>query len=420
MICCDGTWQKSDSRYVSNVEKIARAVAPVGHAGEMQIVYYERGVGSTGSRVERLLAGAFGIGLDDNILDCYRYLALNYCPGDRITVFGFSRGAYTARSLVGMIAYVGLLRPDGVARDRLPIAMRVYRGRPPRGTEPAAQHLAEHAGLRKYCHGPDEVPIDMLGVFDTVGALGIPGIARSKYRFHDVDLTSRVRRARQALALAERRRLFAPCLWGGWHRDIRQVWFDGVHLDVGGGYENCFYSDKSLLWMAGEAAQRGRLTESVQPGRPVQAGDYDDYRGLKFDWSRLDSGLCRVGAVEHDSLKFGYRVANAVGLVRGLWARMRPGIEPLFIKGWRTLAPTVDTPTSPDGRAYDVRIEADAAARGINPNEKRWLDEVSAIVGAPPTPGTVDRDGILHNLFVSAPTFESLRSAHGDRAGGQS
>ncbi|MGV7807563.1 phospholipase effector Tle1 domain-containing protein, partial [Mycobacterium kansasii] len=87
---------------------------------------------------------------------------------------------------------------------------------------------------------------------------------------------------RQALALAERRRPFAPCLWGGAHRDIRQVWFDGVHLDVGGGYENSYYSDRSLLWMVGEVSQRGRLRESVRPDVDVRPEDYDDYPGLRF------------------------------------------------------------------------------------------------------------------------------------------
>ena len=123
VVCCDGTWKNSDDRYVSNVEKIARSIAPRGFDGETQIVHYARGVGSTGSWIERIVAGAFGVGLDDAIVDCYRFLALNYEPGDRIFVFGFSRGAYTARSLCGMIAHVGLLTPMGVAEGQLPTAM---------------------------------------------------------------------------------------------------------------------------------------------------------------------------------------------------------------------------------------------------------------------------------------------------------
>ncbi|KXO99097.1 hypothetical protein AXK60_10930 [Tsukamurella pseudospumae] len=408
MICCDGTWQRSDSRYVSNVEKIARSVAPVGHDGAPQIVFYQRGVGSAGSRMERLLAGAVGIGLDDNILDCYYFLALNYAPGDRISVFGFSRGAYTARSLVGMIDYAGLLRPDGLAKDRLPAAMALYRSRPAPNTAAPPGHRAALDEQRGYCHDPGTVVIDTLGVFDTVGALGVPGIGRAKYRFHNVDLTPKVCRARQALALAERRRIFTPCLWGGEHRDIRQVWFDGVHLDVGGGYENSYYSDRALFWMIGEAAQRGRLRESVRPGLPIRPEDYDDYPGLRFDWSRLEPGICSTGPVEHDSLGPGYRIINALAIIRGVWSRRRPGTEPVFVGGWRTMAPTVDARS---GRAYDVRIERGAAQRAINPNERRWVDQVRRILRLPgDARGTVDPP-VLENLYATAPDFAELSTA---------
>lgn len=408
VVCCDGTWQKSDNRYVSNVEKIARAVAPVGHDGETQFVHYQRGVGSSGSRIERLLAGAFGIGLDDNLLECYYFLALNYSPGDRISVFGFSRGAYTARSLVGMISYVGLLRPDGVARDLLPKAMQVYRGRPAAGATAPQKHMDEKAVVAEFCQDPDDVAVDFLGVFDTVGALGVPGIPRKKYEFHDVTLSAKVSRARQALALAERRRVFAPCLWGGWHRDIRQVWFDGVHCDVGGGYPNCFYSDRSLLWMVGEAAQRGRLKASVHENVTATPADYDDYAGLKFDWSRFEPGLCRVSAVENDSMSPLYRVTNAVAVIRGLWRRAKPGVQPAFVGGWRNLSPSVDIPATPEGRAYDVRIDRGAGRRSINPNMARWVAEVTGVLTATAQPSRSAVLTTLENLYVTPPGFRAL------------
>ncbi|WP_086010337.1 DUF2235 domain-containing protein [Tsukamurella sp. 1534] len=412
VVCCDGTWQKADNEYVSNVEKIARAVAPVGHAGEPQIVYYQRGVGSTGSRIERLLAGAVGIGLDDKILDCYYFLALNYRPGDRISVFGFSRGAYTARSLIGMISYVGLLRHDALAGDHLRRANTVYRGRPARDAKPdakrdAAQEAAR-AEVRTHCYDAGVVRFDMLGVFDTVGALGVPGVTLAKYRFHDVDLSDQVSRARQALALGERRRVFEPCLWGGEHRDIRQVWFDGVHLDVGGGYENCYYSDRSLLWMIGEAEQAGRLTASADAASAGSRAGFDDYPGLRFDWSQIGPGLCTLGVPKHDSLKFGYRVANVLGRIRGLFHPARRGAEPPFVGGWRTLAPTVDTPKSPNGRAYDVRIESRAGAAAANPNVQRWLDEVKGVLEAAGDPAELEH---LGNLYVTVPDAAELSAA---------
>lgn len=408
VICCDGTWRKPDNKHVSNVEKIARGVAPVGHAGEPQIVYYQRGVGSAGSRIERVLAGAFGFGLDANILDCYCFLALNYEPGDRISVFGFSRGAYTARSLIGMISHVGLLTPDGVAQDKLPEAMSVYRSRPP-GEKRDPKHDADLAKLEPYCYDEGVVTIDNLGVFDTVGALGLPGIAREKYRFHDVELSPKVNRARQALALAERRRPFAPCLWGGAHRDIRQVWFDGVHLDVGGGYENSYYSDRSLLWMVGEVSQRGRLRESVRPKLDVRPEDYDDYPGLRFDWSMLGPGLCSTGPVENDSLGFGYRIANALAKIRDLWSRPGPGVVPVFAGGWRTMAPTAPSVNDPHGRAYDVHLERSAAQRGINPNTATWVAEVRGALSLKPDGSTGPADlHALDSLYTDVPTFAAL------------
>ena len=364
VVCCDGTWKNADDKYVSNVEKLARSVAPVGFDGETQIVHYTRGVGSTGSRIERILAGAFGFGLDDAIIDCYRFLALNYEPGDHVFVFGFSRGAYTARSLCGMIAHVGLLTPMGVAMGQLPAAMDLYRNRPQakNPTQLPPEDPAHEEALRRldeHSHGRSEVAVEFLGVFDTVGALGIPGIARSKYKFHDVTLSSMVRCARQALAISERRRVFAPCLWGGTHDDIRQVWFDGVHSDVGGGYENCYYSDKSLLWMAAEATSRadgGRI-------------------GMAIDWQRLAATLCRddESVAEHNSLTPLYRITNVFSALRDSVRRTVKPYVPLFADGWRNFAPTVAVPGVGYAPACDVRLERSALKRAENPNMEPWF-----------------------------------------------
>ncbi|MGV9859870.1 T6SS phospholipase effector Tle1-like catalytic domain-containing protein [Gordonia sp. NPDC003425] len=403
VVCCDGTWKNSDDPNVSNIEKIARSIAPTGYDGESQIVHYSRGVGAGGSRVERLLGGAFGLGLDTAIVECYRFLALNYEPGDRVFVFGFSRGAYTARSLCGMIAHVGLLTPMGVAQGELPVAMTVYRNRP-RAKDPTQpppvdpKHEKDLADLKAHCQPDDQVWIEFLGVFDTVGALGIPGLARSKYKFHDVTLSAKVRCARQALAIAERRRIFAPCLWGGHHLDIKQVWFDGVHSDVGGGYSNCYYSDKTLLWMAREAAGTGQ---------------YGIRAGMVFDWERLSTKLCRPdeSVVEHNSMTPGYRIANILGLIGARFRRHIAPYVPVFVRGWRMFAPTVAIPGSGIARAYDVHVEGSAARRGVNPNMQVWFDEVRTLGGDP------------DQLLVSAPTLAeadgempasaSVSAAHG-------
>ena len=353
IVCCDGTWKRADDKNVSNIERIARAIEPVSDAGAPQIVYYSSGVGTGGSRLERLLGGAFGIGLEAGIVDAYRFLALNYRPGDDIYVFGFSRGAYTARSMIGMINAVGLLTPEGVAANKLPDAMALYRAR---GNGTDAERAERIRAFREGCHPAAAVPIRFLGVFDTVGALGVPGFSGRKYRFHDVHLSDNVLRARQALALAERRRIFAPCLWGGTHPDMQQWWFDGAHTDVGGGYPESAIADETLRWMVTEAHRSG----------------------LRFDLRRIRPSLHPEPVVAHNSMSRGYRFINlAKALAAHLTPRSRRPAVPMFLRGWRYPNPVVDT-----GRAFWTPIARSAYDRLLeppprwpaNPNVLHWLE----------------------------------------------
>lgn len=264
VVCCDGTWNRGDADTVTNIEKIARTIEsdPERTGGVSQQVLYLAGVGTAGYRADRILGGAFGLGLFANVKTAYRWLALNYEPGDEIFVFGFSRGAYTARSLAGMIGRIGLLTGEALVEGRLGEACERYQLRAtpkPEWSEPAAFK-------REFCH--DVTPIRFLGVFDTVGALGVPGAVRGQHQFHDVRLGSSVATARQAVAIDEPRMKFEPCLWEqpvpAWDDDrIRQVWFEGAHSDVGGGYGSgeCGLSDVALLWMAGEAQAAGLVLD---------------------------------------------------------------------------------------------------------------------------------------------------------------
>lgn len=254
VLCCDGTWNSPVNASVSNIEKIARSVRTgIGPDGVQQMMFSVDGVGAQGYLVDRLLGGAFGYGLTRNVVAGYRHLALNYEPGDEIYVFGFSRGAYTARSIVGMVATVGLLTRDALARDHLCDAEQVYRVRD------REQRAARAAAFRaEHCH--DHVPVAFLGVFDTVGALGVPGLSRRRSRFHDLRLSTDVECARQALAIDDRRITFEPCLWDvpvSMASRVKQVWFPGGHSDVGGGARARALSDTALLWMVGEAIARG-------------------------------------------------------------------------------------------------------------------------------------------------------------------
>ncbi len=293
VICCDGTWNRPDSANVTNIEKIARTVQTdlTATGGVQQLVFYLRGVGGAGYKTDRLLGGAFGFGLFDNVLAGYRFLALNYEDGDEIFIFGFSRGAYTARSLAGMVSKVGLLTRRALIDEKLPEAVARYKQVDPSGGK-TGQSPAEFK--HDYCHA--DTPIHFLGVFDTVGALGVPGAISKGHQFHDVRLGASVKCARQALAADEPRMKFEPCLWevGDCGQDdprVKQVWFEGCHSDVGGGYAESGLSDTALLWMLSEANKHG----------------------LAFDTRLLKHYLAGgASAVRHDPMKTIFRILDLV------------------------------------------------------------------------------------------------------------
>jgi uncharacterized protein (DUF2235 family) len=267
VLCCDGTWNTADQKCPTNVTKMALGVAERGDDGLEQCVYYHSGVGT--SRRERISGGAFGVGLSRNVQDTYRFVVENYEPGDELFFFGFSRGAFTARSAVGLVRNSGILRPRYA--DRVPQAYALYRDRRthPRGTD--AQLFR-----RSYSY---ETRIRFVGVWDTVGALGIPlsgggavDAANRRWQFHDTDLSTSVDAAFQALAIDEKRRPFEPTLWqqqpDAVGQRLEQVWFAGVHSDVGGGYPEGALADVALMWMVSRAESCG-LTFRDQAFPPV-------------------------------------------------------------------------------------------------------------------------------------------------------
>jgi uncharacterized protein (DUF2235 family) len=192
------------------------------------------------------------------VKDTYRFIVENFQPEDELFFFGFSRGAFTARSTAGLVRNAGVLRPE--CADRLDQAYALYRDRTahPRGTE-------SQLFRRSYSH---ETRIRFLGAWDTVGALGIPlnglrwvNAFNRRWQFHDTDLSTRVDAAFQALAIDEQRRPFEPALWrqqkDAQDQRLEQVWFAGVHCDVGGGYADAALADVALLWMADRARSCG-------------------------------------------------------------------------------------------------------------------------------------------------------------------
>ena len=252
VVCSDGTWNTPESKDFTNVVKMARAIRPKDSHDVEQVVFYDWGVG-TDKGTDKWRGGAFGKGIDKNIRDAYRFLIHNYSPGDQLFFFGFSRGAYTVRSLVGLIRNCGLLKKSHA--HLIPRAYKMYRSR----SKPDA--ASAHRFRRAYSR---TLKVKFLGVWDTVGALGIPlGIFgrrnERKYSFHDTRISAIVERAYHALAIDEKRKPFAPTIWKTkpGRKNSGQAWFAGVHSDVGGGYPDTGLSYKALVWMVQKAAACG-------------------------------------------------------------------------------------------------------------------------------------------------------------------
>ena len=290
IICCDGTWNVPGQEHPTNVVKTARAILPEAHDGTSQVVFYDAGVG-TGGLVDHLRGGGFGKGIIKNVEDAYRFLIHNYAPGDQVYFFGFSRGAYTARSTVGLIRNCGLLEKEH--GDRVQEAIMLYRRR---DDGPDSQ-----AGLdfrRAYSR---DIEIEFLGVWDTVGALGIPlrgltRLTRGHHQFHDVRLTRIVRRAYQALAIDEQRFPFRPSLWQVEPRDdqdVEQVWFAGAHSDVGGGYEEEGLAGVAFHWMMQKAQAAGLEFDNRYVAANVQAVPLDHLHNSRKLFYRLSPPFTR-------------------------------------------------------------------------------------------------------------------------------
>ena len=261
VICADGTWNDPEDENPTNVLRMARAVKPIAEHNTKQVVFYDWGVGSYYAKVR---GGAVGFGIMKNIQDGYRFIVQNYNPGDEILLFGFSRGAYTVRCLNGLLNSCGILKRTNA--KHIPKAFDFYKKR---GAKPSSQAAKDWRKAHSY--GTDRGAVDFIGVWDTVGALGIPtrvlAFMDQKDLFYDHELGSNVKVARHAVSIDERREDFKPTLWGKKEAiDIKQVWFAGVHSDVGGGYETTkdgkLLSDIPLAWMATEASQTGLEFES--------------------------------------------------------------------------------------------------------------------------------------------------------------
>jgi uncharacterized protein (DUF2235 family) len=324
IILSDGTGQEGGRGHDTNVYKLFRMLED---RTERQIVFYDQGLGTDGDRVGGM---AFGKGIDANILQCYRFLFDHYRSGDKVFLFGFSRGAATVRSLASFIHYFGILptaRPELIEQ-----AYRIYKNRKRSYDQSDARENAPQARLkfidrlvqnfnnaRQYNlddpkHGasaefvrkhPNQwVNIEFLGVWDTVPALGLvalPGLSTLldlvpawKHQYHNFKLRESVKHACHALAIDDQRKWFHPSLWKEYDRQscqkVEQVWFGGSHTDVGGGFWEAGFSDIALEWMVGKALKHGLL---LYPGSQrywnfcIAPDATDDFHDPQSAWGRI-------------------------------------------------------------------------------------------------------------------------------------
>ena len=290
----DGTWNTPGSR--TNVYALYEQTIGIdGHRlryeqfkeHKGQIKYYDNGVGTRLLNVFQ--GGMFGRGLDMKILNAYRFICRHYTDDTDLYIFGFSRGAYTARSLVGLLNRIGIVISESNLNTSTKAAMDLYRNWPRRPdsyysrNEPD-QYKDKLADCKikkqnlKNKYGIFEQPaVRFIGVWDTVGALGIPvrwwvdpfKFAREKYKFHDTSLSPIVRTARHALAIDEHRFHFRTTMWDKYDKkstDLEQRWFVGAHANIGGGYEDNYLHHRPRYWMQKEAAKSGlRFRRLLKP-----------------------------------------------------------------------------------------------------------------------------------------------------------
>jgi len=287
IVCADGTWNQpnEDDHGVpapTNVVKMQQAIKSVDARGVSQIVFYHKGVGTGTDVLDKVAGGAFGEGLDTNIKDCYRFLVNNYTPGDEIYFFGFSRGAYTVRSLAGLIRNSGMLQQAHAGM--IDEAFSLYRDR-----DPSKDPTSNSATAFRQAFSRD-VDLQCVGVWDTVGALGVPTYGLTDvskvdiFEFADRVLSDKVKAGFHALAIDEQRVDFEPTLWED-RQGIEQRWFCGAHADVGGGYAKRDLATCSLDWMIGRL--RGAGVAISAQYRATDAFDFGPihtpYREPPFD-----------------------------------------------------------------------------------------------------------------------------------------
>jgi uncharacterized protein (DUF2235 family) len=389
VVCFDGTWQSLRQDRLTNIGKIARSVA---HKTEQdgktveQVVIYSRGIGSNinaldretwsgaiTSNLNKFIGGAFGGGAEDQIVEAYLRLAFNYEAGDEIYIFGFSRGAFVARSFAGLINCSGIL--SRVHVERAWDAFRLYQKKLPHNASEEdkrafEQERAEFRGLYgKGVRAEDgqrlqvsqPPPIHYLGIFDTVVqrgfwsvVLGVPSVGK-RFEFHNLNVAPNVLNARHAIAVDEYRRGFPLCIWTDLEEAnarvartdaFQQRWFIGTHGDVGGG-EGSVLSAAPLKWVAQGAAAQGLRF-------------YGTYGQAESD---LHCTLREAGIDEDEA--FGLREYDYKISKPAMWRMVSPHN---WVAGPRRIWTKREAPSAADvERMFDASVVMRAAAARVRP-----------------------------------------------------
>jgi len=288
VLCSDGTGNRGGIGHGTNVWRLYKSIDRHGHKTKPttteQVLFYDDGVGTEDLKLLRILGGFFGLGMSRNIRQLYTHLVRAYKPGDKIYLFGFSRGAYAVRVLASMICQCGVLnyeKADGIEKleERVKVLQKLHLAlsrAEPNEKETLEKELTDLQA--EWCHeSPEGHIIKFIGVWDTVHAVGLPfksvreGLNKLfKFGFSNSVLNEKVEKACHALAIDDQRLSFHPEMWDETDRhNIEQVWFCGVHANVGGGYPKDSMSLISLDWMIGKAEEMGLR---------FQTGKRDEFR----------------------------------------------------------------------------------------------------------------------------------------------
>jgi uncharacterized protein (DUF2235 family) len=357
VLCADGTGNSDIKERGTNVFKLYEAIDRHGHKEDpsaiSQIAFYDDGVGTSKFIPLRVLGGALGFGFSQNVKDLYTELAHAYEAQDKLYLFGFSRGAYTVRTLAGFIQCCGILDVQNLNQQEIaeqvnecwkkfrkiaftgsmrddPRRAKVPSDNPASADNARETILAPNKNTRLPAYSP--VDIEFLGVWDTVGAIGAPIAELRKLinafyplTFGELTVGPWIKRACHAISIDDERLTFAPELWNeqnGQDKRIEQVWFAGVHSNVGGGYSKHGMSLVTLDWMMSEAKACGlrfleRDREYIEKHQDVQDKLYDSRESLSvyYRWSpRNLAQICKKHKIPNTKIHISVieRIANGI------------------------------------------------------------------------------------------------------------